>query len=129
MCEFFSKTRNVRAKPKIALHANNQPSSSFFNQLCHIRTALPNIYYEMTPPPSMATSRCIGPQLIGILCGSFRPIVATHRPPCVLPCRTAGPRTSAQCVPYCSCVITQGTSRTAGPYHLSIQVSVGRIRC
>ena len=42
--------------------------------------------------PSATTSRCIGSQLIGMLCEWFRPIAGTHqegnpRPPCVLLCR------------------------------------------
>ena len=46
---------------------------------------------------SMKTSRSIRPQLIGILCEWFRPIVGTHqegnpRPPCVLPDRLRTPR-------------------------------------
>ena len=54
------------------------------------------------------------PQLIGMLCGWFRPIEGTlqegnPRPLCVLPHRTA--------TPYCPYVTTHGTSRTAGLYY------------
>ena len=61
MCEFFARLELIQPRPKISLHAKNQPweSSSFFNQFCKYNIDRLNILIDILSHVTVTIKRCV----------------------------------------------------------------------